>query len=117
MKSIRGAVGPEIPIRIDANQGWKKDSAIHILNEIASLNIQHCEEPVSRHLYMQLPEIRKRSPIKIMADESCCIPVDAERLIELGACDMFNIKKVYAATVNVVRSEPFMARQVKHVYQ
>ncbi|MFN8164704.1 MAG: dipeptide epimerase [Bacteroidia bacterium] len=92
MKSIRGAVGPEIPIRIDANQGWKKDSAIHILNEIASLNIQHCEEPVSRHLYMQLPEIRKRSPIKIMADESCCIPVDAERLIELGACDMFNIK-------------------------
>lgn len=92
MKSIRSAVGNEIPIRIDANQGWTKDAAIRILNEIAPLNIQHCEEPVSRHLFMQLPEIRKNSPIKIMADESCCSPIDAERLIDLGACDMFNIK-------------------------
>lgn len=49
MKSIRAAVGDVIPIRIDANQGWSKEDAIFILNELSSMNIQHCEEPVLKH--------------------------------------------------------------------
>lgn len=92
MKLIRAAVGGEIPIRIDANQGWSKEDAIYILNEIKSLNIQHCEEPILKHSFLDLPEIKNASPIPIMADESCCDHLDAKRLIKIGACDLFNIK-------------------------
>lgn len=92
MRSIRLAVGNKIPIRIDANQGWDTNEAIEILNALAQFNIQHCEEPIARHHFMDLPKIRKQSPIPIMADESCCDHHDAKRLIDLKACDMLNIK-------------------------
>ena len=41
---------------------------------------------------MRLRKVKKNSPIPIMADECCSDEHDAERLIELGACDYFNIK-------------------------
>lgn len=92
IRLIREAVGLDIPVRIDANQGWEVAEAIRILNELAPYNIQHCEEPIPRWNYMELADIRKQSPIKIMADESCCDHHDAKRLIELDACDFFNVK-------------------------
>jgi len=92
IRCIREKVGYAIPIRIDANQGWTPTDAIDILAELAAFNIQHCEEPISRKLFMQLPEISKRSKIPIMADESCCDVFDAQRLIALNACHLFNIK-------------------------
>jgi len=92
IKGIREQVGGEIPIRIDANQGWYPQDAIEILNAIAPYDIQHCEEPIPRWLFMELPAIRKQSPIPIMADESCCDNHDAKRLIDLKACDALNVK-------------------------
>jgi len=92
IRMIREAVGMEIPLRIDANQGWDVPTATRILNELAPYNIQHCEEPIPRWNYMELAGLRKQSPIKIMADESCCDQHDAKRLIDLEACDYFNVK-------------------------
>jgi len=90
--SIRQAVGNQIPLRIDANQGWTLQEAIETLQALAPFDIQHCEEPISRHFYMDLPKVRQQSPIPIMADESCGTDHDAARLISLQACDYFNIK-------------------------
>jgi L-alanine-DL-glutamate epimerase-like enolase superfamily enzyme len=92
IKSIRMAIGNEIPLRIDANQGWDIDGTLLVLNSIKDMNIQHCEEPIPRWQFMDLPLIKKQSPIKIMADESCCDEHDAARLISLNACDLFNAK-------------------------
>jgi len=92
IKAIRRQIGNEIPLRLDANQGWNADSAIRVLNELADLNIQFCEEPIPRWNYMELPRIRKASNVMIMADESCCDHHDAQRLIDLGAALSFNIK-------------------------
>ncbi len=92
IRAIRKAVGDKIPVRIDANQGWKVNEAIETLNALAAFDIQHCEEPIARWKFMKLPKVKKHSPIPIMADESCGDHHDAERLIELEACDYFNIK-------------------------
>lgn len=92
MKAIREAVGPEIPLRIDANQGWQLDEAIQTLQALAPIGIQHCEEPIARWDFMNLPKVKQHSPIPIMADESCGDEHDAERLLQLDACDYFNIK-------------------------
>jgi o-succinylbenzoate synthase len=89
---IREAIGYEIPLRIDANQGWDIKTAIATLKELERYNIQHCEEPIPRWDFMRLRKVRKKSPIPIMADESCCDHHDAKRLIDLKACDMLNIK-------------------------
>lgn len=92
IKQIRAAVGNDIPLRIDANQGWNTNDAIEILHALAPYNIQHCEEPIPRWNFMELPKIKSESPIKIMADESCCDEHDAQRLLDINACDYFNVK-------------------------
>ena len=92
VKLIAEAVGRDIPLRLDANQGWTKETAIQILLNLAANNIQFCEEPVSRRSFMELHEIQEKSPVPIMADESCCDDIDAKMLIDLKACDAFNIK-------------------------
>lgn len=92
IKAIREAVGYDIPVRVDANQGWGFDEAIETLKALEPYQIQHCEEPLPRWDFMRLPEIRKQSPIPIMSDESCCDHNDVKRLIDLEACDLINIK-------------------------
>lgn len=92
IKAIRRQIGEEIPLRLDANQGWDVNSAIHVLKDLESCNIQFCEEPIPRWNYMELPRVRKESPVMIMADESCCDHHDAQRLIDMKAVQSFNIK-------------------------
>ncbi|KAA9037669.1 dipeptide epimerase [Ginsengibacter hankyongi] len=92
IKAIRKAIGGKIPIRIDANQGWDAKTAIKVLQALKDYNIQYCEEPIPRWDYLNLKKVKKKSPIPIMADESCCDHHDAERLIQLRSCDMFNLK-------------------------
>ncbi len=92
IKAIRAKIGSEIPLRLDANQGWDAESAIRVLNELAPFNIQFCEEPIPRWNFMELPRIRRESRVMIMADESCCDHHDARRLIDLQAAQSFNIK-------------------------
>lgn len=92
IKAIRAAIGMEIPLRIDANQGWSVDSAIKVLNALGTDNIQFCEEPIARWNFMELGNLRRQSPIMVMADESCCDHHDAKRLIDLDLAYSFNIK-------------------------
>jgi o-succinylbenzoate synthase len=92
IKAIREAVGYDIPIRVDANQGWGFEEAIETLQHLAPYQLQHCEEPLPRWDFMRLPEIKKQSPIPIMSDESCCDHNDVKRLIDLDACHLINIK-------------------------
>jgi L-alanine-DL-glutamate epimerase-like enolase superfamily enzyme len=79
-------------LRIDANQGWDYETAKHVLNEIGKYNIQFCEQPMRSWDDDKLPKLKKKSPIKIMADESVFNHHDAQRLIKADACDYVNIK-------------------------
>jgi L-Ala-D/L-Glu epimerase len=91
--AIREGIGFEHPLRIDANQGWQTArNAIEVLTALAEYNIEYCEEPILRSRFMELGGVSQASPIPIMADESCGDEYDAERLIQLNACKMFNIK-------------------------
>jgi L-alanine-DL-glutamate epimerase-like enolase superfamily enzyme len=99
IRLIREAIGMELPLRIDANQGWSTDDAIETLIALEPYRIQLCEEPIPRWAFMELSTVREQSPIPIMADESCCDHHDAKRLIELAACDFFNIKLAKSAGI------------------
>ncbi|MFD2163742.1 mandelate racemase/muconate lactonizing enzyme family protein [Paradesertivirga mongoliensis] len=92
LTEIREAVGPDIILRIDANQGWGFEDAIKALTSMSDLDIQFCEQPMSAWYDDLLPALRKISPIKIMADESCFNHHDARKLINDNACDYINIK-------------------------
>ena len=92
IQAIRQAVGPDFPLRIDANQGWSMADAKTALQLLQPYHIDYCEEPVAKKYLLDLPKLRKESPIPIMADESLFDAHDALRLIRLDAVDYFNIK-------------------------
>lgn len=92
IRQIRAAVGPDTGLRIDANQGWDFDSAAYALQQMKDFGIQFCEQPMRAWNDPLLPELRKLSPIPIMADESVFHHHDAARLIKADACDYVNIK-------------------------
>ncbi len=92
IRLIREAVGPDIKLRIDANQGWDFDTALSTLLALEPYNIQFCEQPIPHQYDHLLPSLRQQSPIAIMADESVFDHHDAIRLMEAGACDFINIK-------------------------
>jgi L-alanine-DL-glutamate epimerase-like enolase superfamily enzyme len=92
IKLIREAVGNDVSIRIDANQGWTRQQAIRVLNKIAKFNIQFVEQPVPAEDLKGLISVRKGSSVPVMADESVHSPEDAVRLIQAGAVDLINIK-------------------------
>jgi len=92
IKRIREAVGPDIPIRIDANQGWNVQEAIDALGKLERSNVQFAEQPVKADDIKGMAKVKKNSPIPIMADESVHTPSDAMRAIREEAVDMINIK-------------------------
>ena len=89
---ISNAVGGKIKLRIDANQGWNYDDAVYVLTALKKYNIEFCEQPMHKHDDHLLPQLKKISPVKIMADESIFDHYDAERLIHTAACSYINIK-------------------------
>ena len=92
IRQIRAAVGPAMKLRIDANQGWSYEDAIQALTQLAPYNIEFCEQPMRSWNDELLPELCKRSPIPLMADESVFTHRDAERIIRNNACAYINIK-------------------------
>ena len=92
IKKIREAIGNKLSLRIDANQGWDFDSAVHVLKNLAQYDIQFCEQPMRKWNDHLLPELKKLSPIALMADESVFDHHDAQRIIRTNSCSFINIK-------------------------
>jgi L-Ala-D/L-Glu epimerase len=92
--AIRKAVGPDIKLRIDANQGWKPKEAVVVVNRLSKegVDIELIEQPVRAGDYAGMRFVRDRVDIPVIADESVFSPADALRLIEMQAADGINIK-------------------------
>ena len=92
MRYIRDAVGDEIILRVDANQGWSVKDTIVISHKLEELGVDLIEQPVPYWDIDGLKEIRNRSNMRIAADESCHSIQDAARLANDRAVDVVNIK-------------------------
>ena len=91
---IREAVGPEIQIRVDANQGWNAKDAVRIITalEDRNLDIDLVEQPVPAHDLLGMKYVTERVYTPILADESVFTAEDAITIIQERAADLINIK-------------------------
>ncbi len=94
IKSIRQAVGPDILLRIDANQGWSPKEAVRIIRTLEDLgiNMDLVEQPVNAHDFVGMKFVTSQVYTPILADESVFSPEDAVKIIREGAADLINIK-------------------------
>lgn len=92
LENIRKAVGDDITLRIDANQGWDRMSAKRNLDAISKFNIEFCEQPCKVNDVNGMKYISNNSNIPIMADESLFTPSNALNIINENIAPYFNIK-------------------------
>ena len=92
--AIRQAVGPDVALRVDANQGWTAAQSVAIIKalEDRGLNIELVEQPVSAHDLAGLKYVTGQVDTPILADEAVFSHYDAATLIQTRAADLINIK-------------------------
>ncbi len=101
IRRIRLALGPQPPLRLDANQGWDRIGALAALRAMEDKGIQYCEQPVAAWDVESMGKIALQTSIPIMADESLFDEHDAYRLIASAACDCLNIKLAKSGGIHV----------------
>ncbi len=77
-------------IRVDANEGWTLDGARERLPELARLGVEFVEQPLPADRLEETRELRRSSPLPLIADESLHDAADVPRLA--GAFDGINVK-------------------------
>nr|WP_255437515.1 dipeptide epimerase [Thalassobacillus sp. CUG 92003] len=94
IEQVREAVGSNVLLRLDANQGWTRKQAVKMINllEKESLGIELVEQPVPARDIEGLKFVTDHVATPIMADESVFSPRDAFQLLETRAADLLNIK-------------------------
>lgn len=92
IRAIRTAVGDDVTLRVDANQGWTVKETLAAEPVLQEFGIELLEQPVRDSDYAGLKRITDRAVLPVVADESCHLPEDAAKLMAMQACDGINIK-------------------------
>ena len=87
--SVRAAA-PDKILRVDANAAWDAKHALRMIDLLLDYDVEFVEQPVAAHDIEGLRFVRDRSPLPIIADESCLLATDVPRLA--GAVDGINLK-------------------------
>lgn len=92
--AIRDAVGPDVMIRLDANQGWteRDASTVIVALEDAGTDIEFVEQPVAAPDLDAMARITRRVQTPVMADESVFGVRDLLEVIRRHAADLVNVK-------------------------
>lgn len=90
VRQIRKAVGPEIQLAIDANQGYPTPKiAVGVIKAIAEYGIRYMEQPVEG--IDAMAEVAQRVDTPIMADESAWTPQDILEIARKKAAEIISI--------------------------
>jgi len=81
---------PNATLRVDANAAWTPKHALAMLEPLTRYGVDMLEQPLAPHDLAGLRFVRERSPIDVIADESCLIAADIPKLE--GVVDGVNIK-------------------------
>lgn len=92
--AVRDAVGPEVGIRLDANQGWTPRDAVRVIStlEDLGLEVELVEQPVAAADLEGLAWVTARVGTPVMADESVYGLRDLVEVIRRRAADLVNVK-------------------------
>jgi len=89
---VREAVGKEMELRFDANQGFTVDESLRFVKETRTARLELVEQPTPKGQPDLLGRVTEGVAIPVMADESLMTLRDAFRIARGGLADMVNVK-------------------------
>jgi len=110
--AARHAVGPDVKIRLDANQGWTPRDAVRVIRvlEDAGADVEMVEQPVRAEDLDGLSWVTSRVNTAVMADESVYGVRDLVEVVRRRASDMVNIKLAKCGGISTARTLLELAR-------
>lgn len=84
LDEVRAAVGPDVDLLIDANQGWDLPTARRFGRELESRSIDWFEEPIVAEDLRGLRRLQRELPLRIAAGESSSLPEGIVDLVHRG---------------------------------
>lgn len=92
LRAIRRWIGPQMDLRIDANEAWKPEEVVNRIRELEPFGISSVEQPVAHEDVGCLRQVRSQVRTPIMLDESLCSLADARQAVADQTCDLFNLR-------------------------
>ncbi|WNC13797.1 dipeptide epimerase [Brevibacillus brevis] len=93
IRAVRKAIGEDVQLRVDANQGWKNRAlSMWVLEQVKDCNIDWIEQPVIADDISAMAEIRRQIHIPVMIDEGVHGDREMRETIVKQAADKLNIK-------------------------
>jgi len=107
---VREAVGSEIELRFDANQGFSVEQALKFVEGTRSARLELIEQPTPKGEPDLLGRVTGSVHIPVMADESLMTLRDAFRLARRNLVDMVNVKLMKVGGIAVALQINSVAR-------
>jgi len=93
LEAVRGAVGPDVALRLDFNGSLGAESAQEVLASVAPFDIEYAEQPIPPSAGAEaLARLRWVGAVPIAADESVHDLGSARVLLDTGAVDALVVK-------------------------
>lgn len=106
LAEVREALGPNIKLRVDANEGLRSADALPILRKMEKFDLEYIEQPVPRWDLAGMARLAKALDTPILADEAVFTPGDAVNVVRAGAAGILN---VYPAKMGIANSRKIAA--------
>jgi len=90
--ALREAIGPDVRLRLDANESWSFEQAVTILEGCAPFAIEYVEQPLPAYDLTGMYWLRQVVSVPIAADEAVYNLASARRILDWGAADVLIIK-------------------------
>jgi L-Ala-D/L-Glu epimerase len=92
-RKVREAVGPDLELRFDANQGFSREEALRFIRGVAPAGLSVLEQPIDKLDIAGLGVLSDSAGrLLVMADEAVLSPADAAAVERAGGADAYNIK-------------------------
>jgi muconate cycloisomerase len=91
VRAVRGVIGPDRHLTIDANCGWDVETAISCVRELDDCRLALVEQPTPNGDYAALARVRRETTPPVMADDICFDMVHAQELIRNECCDVISL--------------------------
>ena len=106
VQAVREAVGPGLELLVDANQAWRMPwdasapwdfkTALWVADALAELGVYWLEEPLHRHDYAGLAELRRRARVRIAGGEANREISELREYLRHGSLDVYQPDAVWS---------------------
>jgi L-alanine-DL-glutamate epimerase-like enolase superfamily enzyme len=95
--------------RVDANCDWQASQVQGLAEELSQLDVEFIEQPLAADAFAEMRNLKGKTALPLMADESCQVESDVDRCID--AFDAINIKLVKCGGLTPARRMIARAKQ------